>query len=167
MLITRPRALGAMRAFSTKPLVLGYGESMLRYAPMRPEGAPDAHGRRVPSAVAPFMRSVGGDELNVLVALARLGYATRYASVLPEGPLGAVVADAARDAGVDVDAAVRYVPDGGDALGTFTVLPEERRVHYQRRNAVFARHEPASLSWPHRHRTPSRHLSPMCSPRVH
>ena len=69
MLITRPRALGAMRAFSTKPLVLGYGESMLRYAPMRPEGAPDAHGRRVPSAVAPFMRSVGGDELNVAVAL--------------------------------------------------------------------------------------------------
>ena len=91
MLITRPRALGAMRAFSTKPPVLGYGESMLRYAPMRPEGAPDAHGRRVPSAVAPFMRSVGGDELNVLVALARLGYPTRYASVLPEGPLGAVV----------------------------------------------------------------------------
>eukprot|EP00933_Yihiella_yeosuensis_P037690 TRINITY_DN31680_c0_g1_i1.p1 TRINITY_DN31680_c0_g1~~TRINITY_DN31680_c0_g1_i1.p1 ORF type:complete len:612 (-),score=93.05 TRINITY_DN31680_c0_g1_i1:78-1709(-) len=32
-------------------------------------------------------------------------------------------------------------------IGTFTVLPEQKTVHYQRRNSVFALHDPSSLSW--------------------
>ena len=32
-------------------------------------------------------------------------------------------------------------------LGIFTVLPEAKAVHYQRRHSAFALHDPASLDW--------------------
>lgn len=44
---------------------VGYGEAMLRFAPL---GTGESmHGRGQPSARSEFMRSVGGDELNVMV----------------------------------------------------------------------------------------------------
>jgi hypothetical protein len=39
----------------------------------------------VPSAAANFLRTVGGDELNVAVALSRLGVKSQWNSVLPTG----------------------------------------------------------------------------------
>lgn len=38
-----------------------------------------------PSAACPFLRTVGGDELNVAVALSKLGLKAKWASVLPTG----------------------------------------------------------------------------------
>ena len=83
----------------------------------------------------PFLRSIGGDELNVAVALSLLNTRVRWISVLPEGPMGDVITDSCAHHGVEF-AGVRAEGD----IGMFTVLPEEKRVHYQRRNAVFAQH---------------------------
>ncbi len=77
----------------------------------------------------------GGDELNVAIALAKLGHGSvSWASVLPTGPLGDVVLEAARSHKVDTSQVSRVEGD----IGIFTVLPEKKTVHYQRRHAAFA-----------------------------
>jgi hypothetical protein len=62
------------------------------------------------------MRSVGGDELNVCVALAKLGRKTKWVSVLPCGPMGKVVLDSADQVDVshvimEKDAGIRNYQD--------------------------------------------------------
>jgi sugar/nucleoside kinase (ribokinase family) len=98
--------------------LLTFGEAMLRFAPL-PAGdveMPDA-------SAGVFLRSVGGDELNVAVATARLGCpAPQWVSALPTGPLGDAVSTCGTAAGVDMSCVVR-VPDA--ELGTFYVLPEK------------------------------------------
>eukprot|EP00912_Choanoflagellata_sp_UC4_P002405 UC4_evm3s1514 len=94
-----------------------------------------------------FIRSVGGDEMNVAVALAKFNsesVTSCWISVLPEGPMGDVVADCATRKGLDIRY-VKRVPNSD--VGTFTVLPEHRTVHYQRRNAAFACHDPKIFDW--------------------
>ena len=97
-----------------------------------------------------MLRTVGGDELNVAVDTARLCGSQpnrgppRWVSVLPEGPLGDVVTGVALEAGVDLGGVVR-VPDAD--MGTFTVLPELKTVHYQRRHSAFALHDPETFEW--------------------
>ncbi|CAE8639634.1 unnamed protein product, partial [Polarella glacialis] len=58
---------------------LCFGEAMIRYCP-----------ETASSAGAPrWLQSVGGAELNVAVALSRLGWSdSRWVSVVPRGPLG-------------------------------------------------------------------------------
>ena len=124
----------------TAGILLTFGESMIRFAPLD-ESPPATATRAEPQ---PFLRSVGGDELNVAVALSKLGERTRWISVVPQGPMGDVVVESGTANGVTV-AGPR--PATGD-VGTFTVLPEAKTVHYQRRNGAFALHDPATLDWP-------------------
>jgi len=118
------------------PLVCTMGEAMLRFAPLE---ADEGTTRHRPQR---FLRSLGGDELNVAVAVAQLGLGARWISVLPTGPLGDVVAKACAEHGVEF----RGLRTEGD-LGIFTVLPESRSVHYQRLHSAFALHSPGSLAW--------------------
>eukprot|EP00036_Acanthoecidae_sp_10tr_P011946 CAMPEP_0182927644 /NCGR_PEP_ID=MMETSP0105_2-20130417/13893_1 /TAXON_ID=81532 ORGANISM="Acanthoeca-like sp., Strain 10tr" /NCGR_SAMPLE_ID=MMETSP0105_2 /ASSEMBLY_ACC=CAM_ASM_000205 /LENGTH=619 /DNA_ID=CAMNT_0025065601 /DNA_START=14 /DNA_END=1873 /DNA_ORIENTATION=+ len=125
--------------------LVGFGEAMVRYAPM-----PGSQGDH-PGA-APCVRSVGGDELNVCVDLAILNAASltpgttpQWVSVLPEGYMGDVVVDSAKGAGVDLSHVLR-IPDAD--VGTFTVIPERKTVHYQRRNSAFAKQSPYAFDWP-------------------
>ena len=46
--------------------------------------------------------TVGGAELNVAVAAARLGVTSSWISALPDNALGRMILDTAREAGVDV-----------------------------------------------------------------
>ena len=115
------------------------GEAMLRLQPLKSCAAQSETTRHLPQ---PFLRSVGGDELNVAVALSLLNEETRWISVLPIGPMGDVITDSCSHHGVQFDG----TRADGD-IGVFTVLPEERSVHYQRRNAAFAQHEPSTLDW--------------------
>lgn len=46
---------------------MGFGEAMLRYAPTGKEAGLGKHGAGAPAHAATFWRSVGGDELNVMV----------------------------------------------------------------------------------------------------
>ena len=119
--------------------LLTMGEAMLRMQPIDSAAAAPSPTRHLPQ---PFLRSVGGDELNVAVASSLVGVTSRWISVLPTGPMGDVITDSATHHNVEF-AGKRVEGD----LGFFTVLPELRRVHYQRRNAVFATHDPAWLDW--------------------
>lgn len=133
-------------ATSSPPVLLvGFGEAMIRFAPepCKDVPLPDEKGCGM------FLRSVGGDELNVCVAVAQLNKgsdkpAPQWVSVLPTGPLGDVVHECGVYAGVDMGKVIR-VPDSD--VGIFTVLPELRTVHYQRRHSAFALHQPDALQW--------------------
>ncbi|KAK3247370.1 hypothetical protein CYMTET_43124 [Cymbomonas tetramitiformis] len=115
------------------------GETMIRFAPLEDATPPTDTLRHMPT---PFLRSIGGDELNNSVALALLGVKSRWVSVLPEGAMGDIITKSCESHGVEF--AGSRVP--GD-IGTFTVLPEEKTVHYQRRNSTFALHDPGTLDW--------------------
>eukprot|EP00041_Stephanoeca_diplocostata_P026027 m.693728 g.693728 ORF g.693728 m.693728 type:complete len:312 (+) comp22875_c0_seq5:154-1089(+) len=120
--------------------LVGFGEAMIRFAPV---SDPGENGQT-------FLRSVGGDELNVCVDLAKLDTpdathpAPQWVSVLPTGPLGDLVAESGERVGVSL-AHTKRIPHSD--IGIFTVLPELKTVHYQRRNSAFAKHVPASFDW--------------------
>jgi 2-dehydro-3-deoxygluconokinase len=69
-----------------------FGESMVRLAP-------PGH-RRLEQARSLDVQ-VGGAELNTAVGLARLGRSTSWVSRLTDNPLGRLIANHAREAGVD------------------------------------------------------------------
>ncbi|MBN1899340.1 MAG: sugar kinase [Spirochaetes bacterium] len=74
--------------------VVTLGEAMIRLSP------PDF--KRLEQADH-FHAFVGGGELNVAVALSRLGLGSRWVSKLPENPLGKMIRNKAREQGVDTD----------------------------------------------------------------
>lgn len=136
-----PSAGGAIGGTGVR--LLAYGEAMLRLAPT--DKRHDAY-RGMPSAASGFLRTVGGDELNVCVALSRLGQDAAFASVLPPGPLGAVVWHSAAEAGVKTDYMLTRGDEGAD-VGTYYVLPEKGCVHYSRRHSAFALQPPGLFNW--------------------
>ena len=121
---------------------VAFGEAMLRLAP---QDAANRYGRGNPSAAAPMLFSIGGDELNVMVAAAKLGVESEWVSIVPSGPLGDVVAHCASDAGVSIVRVLRPASkDGGAQIGIFFVLPELHRVEYVRRASAFCEQTMAS-----------------------
>ena len=73
--------------------VVTFGEALLRLTPpsfQRIEQTTTFHG------------SIGGAELNTAVGLARLGLRVTWVSRLPRNPLGRLIANSAREHGVDV-----------------------------------------------------------------
>ena len=157
-------ATGARAACATSAnnaTLVTMGEAMLRLAPIDDGHNVVKASRHMPQ---PFLRSIGGDELSVAVALSLLEVPTRWVSVVPTGPMGDVLTDSCEHHGVEFSGSR---VDG--EIGMFTVLPEEQKVHYQRRNSVFARHEPATLDWPALLNAPSPWLhmtgiTPLISP---
>jgi len=119
-----------------------FGEAMIRFAPLTPQDEDTASIN--PSAAAQYLRTVGGDELNVAVAMSRLGVKSQWISVLPSGPMGNIVKDSAITAGVDMS---HVVYREHAELGTFYVFPKERRVYYQRANSAWAKQERDLFDW--------------------
>jgi 2-dehydro-3-deoxygluconokinase len=72
--------------------VITFGEAMIR---LSPPGF-----RRIEQAKSLDLQ-VGGAELNTAVAVSRLGHSASWISRLPDNPLGRLVANHAREAGVD------------------------------------------------------------------
>ena len=68
-----------------------------------------------------------------------------YVSVVPDGILGDVVVQCGADAGVS-NTHVKRVP--GAPLGSFTVVPDEYRVHYERAHSAFWQMKPGLFEWP-------------------
>lgn len=115
-----------------------FGEAMVRLTP------PDF--QRLEQA-RNFDVYVGGGELNVAVAAARLGVASRWVSRLPENPLGRIIANGAREQGVDVhiewtahDRAGLYFAERGAA-------PRASSVLYDRGASALSRVTPGSIDW--------------------
>jgi len=116
-----------------------FGEAMVRLTPPERGRLEDARS---------FDAYVGGAELNVAAAAARLGVASRRVSRLPDNSLGRLIATRARAHGVDVSAVLIardaraglyfvQLGDGGRALAA--------EVLYDRAASAMARLEPGMI----------------------
>jgi 2-dehydro-3-deoxygluconokinase len=115
-----------------------FGEAMVRLTPPAFQRLEQAHS---------FDAYVGGGELNVAVAAARLGVASRWVSRLPENALGHMIANRAREQGVD--ARIEWTPD--DRAGLYFVelgaAPRASSVLYDRAASAISRVTPGSIDW--------------------
>jgi 2-dehydro-3-deoxygluconokinase len=118
--------------------VVGIGEALIRLTtPWR---------RRLEQADT-LEVSVGGAELNALIALAQLGYSAEFVTRLPDNPLGRRVAEHAWRFGVDVSAT--WETDGRQGLyfvepGAF---PRATEVLYDRARSAASGLAPGQVDW--------------------
>ncbi len=115
-----------------------FGEAMVRLTPPAFQRLEQAHS---------FDAYVGGGELNVAVAAARLGVASRWVSRLPENGLGRMIANRAREQGVD--AHVEWTADdrAGLYFAELGAAPRASSVLYDRAASAISRVTPGSVDW--------------------
>lgn len=115
-----------------------FGEAMVRLTPPDFRRLEQAHSLDV---------YVGGGELNVAVAAARLGIASRWVSRLPENALGRMIANAAREQGVD--AHIEWTSDdrAGLYFAELGAAPRASSVLYDRAASAISRITPGSIDW--------------------
>jgi 2-dehydro-3-deoxygluconokinase len=120
--------------------IVTFGEAMLRFTPPGWQRLEQAN---------TFDLWVAGAELNVAVALARLGEPAAWVSRLPDNPLGRRLASHARASGVATDG-VQWAADG--RLGLLFVevgqRPRPTLSVYDRSDSAFATLDPAAFDWP-------------------
>src|SRR5579883_693682 len=119
--------------------VVTFGEAMVRLSP--------PNFRRLEQARRLDVQ-VGGAELNTAVALSRLGRKTAWVSRLTDNPLGRLIANHAREAGVSTEHVV-FTPD--DRVGLyfleFGAAPRASSVLYDRKGAAAAGVRPGMVDW--------------------
>jgi 2-dehydro-3-deoxygluconokinase len=119
--------------------VITFGEAMVRLSPPSFHRLEQAHGLDV---------KVGGAELNTAVGLARLGRSTAWVSRLTNNPLGRLIANQAREAGVSTE---HIVWTEGDRVGVYYVefgaAPRASSVLYDRKDSAIAAIQPGMVSW--------------------
>ncbi len=122
------------------PDVITFGEAMVR---LSPPGF-----RRLEQARSLDVQ-VGGAELNTAVALARLGRKAAWVSRLTANPLGRLIANHAREAGVSTE---HVVWTSDDRVGLyfleFGAAPRASSVLYDRKGAAIAALRPGTIAWP-------------------
>ncbi len=122
------------------PEVISFGEAMVRLAPPGFRRLEQARSLEV---------QVGGAELNTAVALARLGRSTSWVSRLTRNPLGRLIANHAREAGVGTE---HILWTDEDRVGLyfleFGAAPRASSVLYDRRGAAIAGIRPGMIDWP-------------------
>ncbi|HJT77562.1 MAG TPA: sugar kinase, partial [Gemmataceae bacterium] len=120
--------------------VVTFGEAMIRLSP------PNYH--RLEQARSLDVRT-GGAELNTAVGLARLGRRTAWVSRLTDNPLGRLVANHAREAGVATD---HVLWTNEDRIGLyfleFGAAPRASSVLYDRKDSAIAHVRPGMIDWP-------------------
>jgi 2-dehydro-3-deoxygluconokinase len=115
-----------------------FGEAMVRLTP------PDF--QRLEQARS-FHVYVGGGELNVAVAAARLGVRSRWVSRLPENALGRMIANRAREQGVDAQIEWTAADRAGLYFAELGAAPRASSVLYDRAASAIARVTPGSIDW--------------------
>ncbi|MFC2077982.1 PfkB family carbohydrate kinase [Candidatus Bipolaricaulota bacterium] len=124
---------------STSLDLVTFGEAMLR---LSPPGC-----GRLEQAVSLDIH-VGGSELNSAVTSQRLGLSTSFVTRLPRTPLGRLIANKAREHGVDTDW-IHWVDE--DRVGTYFVefgaSPRPTRVIYDRAHSAIAKVRPGEMDW--------------------
>lgn len=120
--------------------VVALGEAMLRLSPpnyMRLEQTDS------------FDVNVGGSELNTSVGVARFGLRTAWVTKLVNNPLGKMVANKAREHGIDTSHIVWA--DGG-RVGIYYLelgsTPRASRVIYDRKDSAVSKLGPGEVNWP-------------------
>jgi 2-dehydro-3-deoxygluconokinase len=91
---------------------------------------------------------IGGAELNTAVGLARLGHSTSWVSRLTNNPLGRLIANRAREAGVNTDHVIWTEEDRvGVYYLEFGAAPRASSVLYDRKGAAIANVRPGMIPW--------------------
>jgi len=119
--------------------VVTFGESMIR---LHPPGF-----RRLEQATSLEMFA-GGAELNTAVGVARLGRTASWVSRLTNNPLGRLIANRAREAGVQTD---HIVWTDQDRVGVyfleFGAAPRASNVLYDRKDSAISKIQPGMVDW--------------------
>jgi 2-dehydro-3-deoxygluconokinase len=120
--------------------VVAFGEVMVRLAP--------PHFQRLEQARSLDVE-IGGAELNAAAGLVRLGRTAAWVSRVPDNPLGRLVANRVREAGVS-DRFVQVADDGRCGLYflEFGAAPRPSAVHYDRTDSAVARVRRGMFDWP-------------------
>jgi 2-dehydro-3-deoxygluconokinase len=115
-----------------------FGEAMVRLTPPNFQRLEQAR---------TFDVYVGGGELNVAVAASRLGVPSRWVSCLPENALGRMIANRAREQGVD--ARIDWTKDhrAGLYFAELGAAPRASSVLYDRAASAISRIAPGSVDW--------------------
>jgi 2-dehydro-3-deoxygluconokinase len=121
------------------PEVVTFGEAMVRLSPPGFRRLEQARSLEV---------FVGGAELNTAVGLARLGRSAAWVSRLTQSPLGRLVANHAREAGVGTDFVLWTDEDRvGVYYVEFGAAPRASSVLYDRKGAAIAAVRPGMVDW--------------------
>lgn len=116
-----------------------FGEAMVRLSP------PDC--QRIEQTRSLDVH-IGGAEMNVAIAAARLGLSAQYVTRLTDNPLGRMVRNKVREHGVDVSA-IAWTNE--DRVGTYYVefgaSPRANAVIYDRRDSAISHVRPGELDW--------------------
>lgn len=119
--------------------IITFGEAMIRLSP------PNFRRLEQSRSLDVF---VGGAELNTAVALARFGHASAWVSRLTKNPLGRLIANHAREAGVCTD---HILWTNDDRVGVyfleFGAAPRASGVVYDRKDAAIAHIQPGMIDW--------------------
>ncbi|MGD0855300.1 MAG: sugar kinase [Dehalococcoidia bacterium] len=119
--------------------LITFGEAMVR---LSPPGS-----RRLEQADL-FDVKVGGGELNVAVASARLGFKCAWISALPDNPLGKMVRNKVREQGVDTSYII-FSTRGRQGLYfvEFGASPRASQVLYDRQYSSISMIQPSDIEW--------------------
>lgn len=116
-----------------------FGETMIRLSPPSFQRLEQTNSLDV---------NVGGAELNVAVAAQRLGLRCAYVTRLTDNPLGRMIANKAREHGVDVSHIVWTKEDRvGLYFVEFGASPRASSVLYDRANSAMAKIRPGEVRW--------------------
>src|SRR5579864_9668819 len=119
--------------------IITFGEAMIRLSP--------PNFRRLEQTPSLDV-TVGGAELNTAVGVARLGHSSAWVSRLTNNPLGRLIANHAREAGVSTEHVV-WTDD--DRVGVyfleFGAAPRASSVLYDRKDAAIAGIRPGMVDW--------------------
>jgi 2-dehydro-3-deoxygluconokinase len=119
--------------------VVTFGEAMIRLAP--------PHFQRLEQTTSLDVQ-VGGGELNVAVGASRLGLKSTWVSRLPKNPLGRLIENRVRQAGVDTS---NLVWAAGARMGLYFVefgaAPRASSVLYDRAHSAISALQPGEVDW--------------------
>src|ERR1700681_1910037 len=119
--------------------IVTFGEAMIRLSP--------PNFLRLEQARSLDLR-VGGAELNTAVGLARLGHSAAWVSRLTNNPLGRLIANHAREAGVGTEHVLWTEEDRvGVYFLEFGAAPRASSVLYDRKGAAIANIRPGMIDW--------------------
>jgi len=119
--------------------VVTMGEAMLRLSPV---------GYRRLEQADRFEINVGGSELNVAAGISRLGLSSSWISKLPNNPLGRMVANKAREHGVDTSQIV-WTNEGRVGIYYLELgsAPRASSVIYDRGSSTASELTPGEVNW--------------------
>src|SRR4051795_1074998 len=121
------------------PEVITFGEAMVRLSPPNFKRLEQARSLDV---------QVGGAELNTAVGVARLGHTAAWVSRLTNNPLGRLIGNRAREAGVGTE---HVLWTDADRVGVyfleFGAAPRASSVLYDRKDSAIAAVGPGMVDW--------------------